>query len=425
MYNIETPDPTILPDVVLTQNGSLAQTQLTTIRNVQYIIEQSGIEPRLNMASASVDWFINGEPADNTQAVQENIELMFFDLCTYCRIKQHEQVRAIVGNLAKFKAFHPMEEWMKGLAWDGVDRIGDLVSSVTTDNVLWPVYLENWLVQTVEGVCGWRRERKLPLPHVLVLVGAQGLGKSHWLKSLGGRWFKGEAELHLSTANGKDHQIAALRFPMVELSELNGIFRKADIETLKSFLTREEDEIRAPYERRALVRPRMTSFCGSVNEAEFLNDTSGSRRFWPVMVEAIDWSAAVDLDQLWAQAYAFWQEDSAFNLTAEEDAIRASVAIETHTAVTEEAELVLEFYRRHHGNKRFPDVPMNRTEILRMLYGTRVFSPKQRSDMGRALLDLIGKHKKIEGKQRAWWFPYNEFATDRSTWPDKNHLKSV
>ena len=103
-------------------------------------------------------------------------------------------------------------------------------------------------------------------------------------RSLGGEWFKGEAELHLSASQGKDHQIEVLKWPMVELSELDGIFRKSDVANLKAFISREVDAIRCPYARAAIPKPRKTSFCGSVNNAEFLTDTSGSRRFRPVTV---------------------------------------------------------------------------------------------------------------------------------------------
>ena len=68
---------------------------------------------------------------------------------------------------------------------------------------------------------------------------------------------------------------------------------------------------------------------------------------------------------------------------------------------------------------------MNRTEILEMLYGRRNFYPKIVADAGKILADMVGKSKTIDGKQRAWMFPYNEFAQDVNTWPDKNHLEIV
>ncbi|GAF77177.1 unnamed protein product, partial [marine sediment metagenome] len=45
--------------------------------------------------------------------------------------------------------------------------------------------------------------------------------------------------------------------------------------------------------------------------------------------------------------------------------------------------------------------------------------------VGKTLADLVGKHRTLGGKQRAWMFPYNEFAVDQSTWPGINQIKGV
>lgn len=405
-----------LPDLVATQNGA-AQVQLPTANNVAWIVEALGLTLRFNIMDSRPEFV--GEDYDDA-------ELCVIDTAQRLRIKAREVVRELIGAIAKKDPFHPMEDWLRSLPPASGDPIGDLIASVETDNDLWPVYVENWLVQVVEGVCGWRRTGPFSLPYVLVLVGGQGVGKTEWFKRLGGEWLKAEAELHLSSSSGKDHQLDVLRRPMAELAELDGIFRKSDISHMKAFISREEDAIRAPYERRPVVRPRMTTFCGSVNEAEFLNDTTGSRRFWPVQVESIDWGFQVDYAGVWAEAYRLWEENPRFGLTASEDAQRAGTAVAKHTLHSAEAEKIGEFYRCHHGHPRYPDVAMNRTEILEMLYGRgRSFSPKQVSDAGKILVSLIGKHRTIDGKQRAWLFPFNEFASDPATWPDKNHLESV
>ncbi len=427
MLNITTPDPTQLPDVVLTTQGNLAATQLVTIRNVQFVCEASGMTPRLNMATGAVHFHINGKPVEDRQAETENAELAFLDLCTCCHMKNKSDIREIIANLAKFDPFHPMEDWLKSLPEPGGDPIGDLVNTVKTDNPLWPVYLENWLVQVVEGVCGWRdRQAKKSLPYVLVLVGGQGLGKSHWFKRLGGRWLKGEAELHLSSPAGKDQQLEALKFPMVELAELDGIFRKVDISHMKAFISREEDSLRAPYDRRALVRPRMTTFCGSVNEAEFLNDSTGSRRFWPVQVESIVWDSHTDLDAVWAHAYHLWWDNPDFHLTREEDDHRSRIAVDQHFTESTVSETVRRYLECHQGMKKFEAVPMSALDVLNLVMGRRNYNNKDKSDAKAACEKILGKSRTIEGKQRSWWVNRNENVHDMRCWPDKiNHLSLV
>lgn len=412
-----------LPDVQLGEGGNPKPIQVATEANVHHILKELGIGLRFNMMqSAAV--FEHPEFVDKFYG-QTHAMRVLLDTCTRVGIRAHNDVRDIVASLAMKDRYHPMEEWLKSLKWDGKDHLQDLIDSIETDNSLWPTYCENFLVQVVEGVCGWRRERKQSLPYVLTLVGGQGKGKSYWLKSLGGPWIKGEAELHLATASGKDHQIEVLKHPVAELAELDGIFRKADVAHLKSFISREYDAIRAPYERAALPRPRMTTFCASVNETEFLNDPSGSRRFWPILVKNIRRDVEVDFEQLWAQAYALWLEDPNFELGEEDEQQRIKAALE-HTLVSTEEETIREFYRRHHGHPRYPDVAMNRTEILTMLYGKhRGFSPVIISGVGKVLTDIIGPHRTLDKKQRSWWFPYNEHAVDVRTWPDKNHLEIV
>jgi len=424
MLDLPTPDARKLPDVVLSgQGASLAQTQLTTADNVRYVMGECGFRIRLNMMTGSAELY-HESLEDNSPQGQSTMEMLLLDMFARMKMKSRDTAREILAVMAQAAPYHPMEEYMKGLKWDGVDRITTLAQSITTDTPLWPIYLENWLVQTVEGVCGWRGKQKASMPHVLVLVGGQGVGKSYWLRQLGNGWFKGEAELHLSSSSGKDHQIEALKYPMVELAELDGIFRKSDISHMKAFISRDEDSIRAPYGRKALVRPRMTSFCGSVNDAEFLNDPTGSRRFWPVSVEAIDRSMVMDFDQLWAQAYTFWCEEPSFNLTPEQDEERAALSLAEHFIESDESEMIREYIRLHNRNNKFPVLAMSALDVLQMLFGKqRGFNNKQKADASRALRDIIGRNRTIEGKQRAWMVPYNEFAYDKSFWPDKISLK--
>ena len=413
-----------LPDKKKNSAGALAQSQNLTLPNLQYVLKEMGVGVRFNVMSNTTVYEKDGVGTDFLS--QDVMRLTVQDMLLGLDISNLSRFDEMIQSLARRAAFHPMAEWLAALPQDDVDHIGILADSVVTDNALWPVYLEKWLVQCVEGVCGWGdRAAKLSLPHVLVLVGGQGIGKSYWLKKLGGPWLKGEAELHLSSASGKDHQLAALKFPLVELSELDGIFRKSDVSHMKAFISREEDEIRAPYERKALVRPRMTSFCASVNDAEFLNDSSGSRRFWPVLVDGIDWEAPVDMSGVWAQAYEMWADGVSFQLTAAEDSERAAVALDVHTQTTPAQETVQEYLRLHIGNARFPEAAMNRTEIMNMLFGERNHWHRDVSIVGKTVIDILGKHQTIDGKQRSWMVPYNQFAADRASWPDKISLKSV
>ena len=92
---------------------------------------------------------------------------------------------------------------------------------------------------------------------------------------------------------------------IVEIGELAGI-KKVDEETLKSFLSRQDDKYRAAYGYAVEDHPRQCIIVGSTNKTTgFLRDLTGNRRFWPVKVPGSDglkpWDLN-DVDQIWAEA---------------------------------------------------------------------------------------------------------------------------
>lgn len=408
-----------LLDVKCTAAGGYRTVQPLTRRNVEVVLDWMECRVRFNMMQHRPVFSFRGvdfDDVDEPGAYQALCDVLGRLDIAAPRGALDEALTAIaLGN-----RYHPMEDWLQGLVWDGVDRFDALAGSVVTDCELWPVYLENWLVQVVDGVCGWREPIRGGLPYCLVLVGAQGVGKTRWLRALGAGWLRSEAELQLSSAAGRDHQLEALRWPMVELAELDGVFRKSDVAHLKTFLSRETDALRAPYARRAVVTPRMTAFCASVNVGEFLTDSTGSRRFWPVDVGRTT-IPDIAFSQLWAQAYAWWQESRDFHLTEREERIRAAAGAQ-HTVLSEEIEKLAAYWEAH---RHCADMmrPMNRSEILNML-GFRHLSNRTIAEAGDFLIRELGKMRTLSGKQRAWEFPFSEFAHDSSTW-QRAHLTIV
>jgi predicted P-loop ATPase len=139
--------------------------------------------------------------------------------------------------------------------------------------------------------------------HVLVLEGAQGLGKSSALRALCPRrsWLL-DSELDLQHAAKDAYQAIKGRW-IVELAELDGLSRKSEASALKRFLTSNTDSYRPAYARFGVDVPRTCVFAGTVNESEYLRDPTGNRRFWPVRCESIDLAGLGRArDELWAQA---------------------------------------------------------------------------------------------------------------------------
>lgn len=141
--------------------------------------------------------------------------------------------------------------------------------------------------------------------NVMVLVGAQGVTKTKFFRSILPdklkEFFKDGQFLDPSD---KDSIVKNIRFWVSELGELDSTFRRADIARLKAFLSESVDIFRPPFGRVAEIFKRRTVFVGSVNEEEFLKDYTGNRRYWPISVNAITLpNDSNSIDNAWSEAW--------------------------------------------------------------------------------------------------------------------------
>jgi predicted P-loop ATPase len=138
--------------------------------------------------------------------------------------------------------------------------------------------------------------------YVVVFEGKQGTGKSTVLRILAGEEnFSDQLILHLDP---RAQQEACEGVWIFELSELAGL-RRTEIETVKSFITKTEDNVRPAYGRFRVDQPRRCIFVGTTNDSEYLRDATGNRRFLPVKTGTILLAKLeAERDQLWAEAAA-------------------------------------------------------------------------------------------------------------------------
>jgi putative DNA primase/helicase len=209
----------------------------------------------------------------------------------------HTKVRDYLKILAK--EYNPVAEWIDSKRWDGTSRLQTFLDSiVSTNEELKDMLMKKWLISCVACVY---EKNGVELEGILVLQGAQGLGKTLWFKRLcdyDKGWLLEGATLNPSD---KDSVKRAVSHWIVELGEIESTFKKSDIDQLKAFVTARSDELRLPYDRAFTTYQRRTAFYASVNAKEFLTDTSGNRRFWTVSVKDINVNHGVDMQQLWAE----------------------------------------------------------------------------------------------------------------------------
>lgn len=209
-------------------------------------------------------------------------------------------------NIASRNVINPVKDWILSERWDGSNRLGTLYESLVLRDG-YPVWLRNalvrkWLLSGVAAVmCDSARE-PFSADGALVLQGNQGIGKTTWFRSLAGRdeWFGNGLSID---PRNKDSIIPATKCFVVEMGEIDSTFRKADISVLKAFITNSTDVIREPYGKRACNYQRRTIFCGTVNQASFLMDKTGNRRYWTIPIRALRRIDPANVQQIWAQVY--------------------------------------------------------------------------------------------------------------------------
>ena len=140
--------------------------------------------------------------------------------------------------------------------------------------------------------------------NILVLNGAQGVGKSTLIAKLGGDWYSDS--LSLTDMNDKTAAEKLQGYWLMEIGELAGM-RKADIDKVKAFISRQDDKYRASFGRRVTPHPRQSVCFGTTNsEKGYLRDVTGNRRFWTVKtpggVTKHPWQITVlEVEQVWAE----------------------------------------------------------------------------------------------------------------------------
>ncbi len=136
---------------------------------------------------------------------------------------------------------------------------------------------------------------------MLIIEGAQGAMKSRLLRALAVRdeWFTDSLPHNLESKDARAHLAGVW---LVEMSEI-AQFRRAEVETVKAFLSCRVDRYRPAYGRCDVQVPRSCVFIGTTNAETYLHDPTGNRRFWPVRVRTVSVAKARGMvDQLWAEA---------------------------------------------------------------------------------------------------------------------------
>lgn len=234
-------------------------------------------------------------------------------------VKGEGAITSGVSMAAARAKFHPVREMLECLPpWDGVPRVEYFLEEclgATAENSAYPrlvgrLFLIGMVARVMEPGCQW--------DYMPILEGPQGKGKSTALRILGGEWF---ADTPLKLGD-KDAYMALDGVWLYEIGEMDS-FNRAESTAVKAFVTTRIDHYREPYARRAIDRPRQVVFAGTTNHGEYLKDTTGNRRFWPVRL-----TGRLDIDKLiswrealFAEALHLYRTGAAWRPTRDEEAL--------------------------------------------------------------------------------------------------------
>ena len=295
-----------------------------------------------------------------------------------------------VVTAAEQYSYDPVQNYLRDLKWDGVDRLGCgsllLRYAGCADTryhravgLMWPI---SAVARALDPGC--------KVDTMLILQGGQGENKSQFWSALcpDQRWFTD----HISSLSVKDSKQELSGRWIIELAELSALKRTAEVETVKAFIPIRFDKYRPPYGYVVQEFARHCVFGGSTNEDLIFKDTTGNRRFWPVVVGKMDVDALIrDRDQLWAEAVVLYQSGNKWWLTVDED---VELFTENRTPARSEA--------RSPG-RRGPDqgVPRGlRLDYIRQLLAPKLWGCLQANDMMDTSRQSSGYSKCAAGSAR-------------------------
>lgn len=209
-----------------------------------------------------------------------------------------------VAKVVDDRSYHPIRDYFRDLPpWDEVPRVETaLIDYLGADDT---PYVRAVTRKLLCAAYVRVHNPGIKFDNMIVLNGEQGIGKSTFIAKLGMEWYSDS--LNLSDMNDKTAAEKLQGYWIIEIGELAGM-KKADLDKVKAFISRQDDKYRASFGRRVTPHPRQCVFIGTTNnENGYLRDVTGNRRYWNVKVTGKGKYNAWDLDQdtvdqIWAEA---------------------------------------------------------------------------------------------------------------------------
>lgn len=196
-------------------------------------------------------------------------------------LTSENKLMAALSIVANENCYHPIRDVLNSLMWDGMPRIRSCLHHFLGADE--SDYVEEMLKHFLLGAIRRVFHPGSKYEELLCLVGGQGAGKSTFFRFLAiqDEWFSDDLK-----KLDDDKVFAKLQGHwIIEMSEMLATSNAKSIEEIRSFISRQKETYRTPYETQPKDRLRQCVFGGSSNTLDFLPlDRAGNRRFLPVMI---------------------------------------------------------------------------------------------------------------------------------------------
>ena len=241
--------------------------------------------------------------------IVQDADSLYLDVVKFAqdvRFNSKYLTKTFISDLIKANATYKDKvlDFFENNKWDGKSRVNEIKRALHfSDSDLWKFRL--WLRQGAALVYNTGESSDVQRNFMLILFSTrQGNGKSTLAKKLAiGTNSFGDSTIDLKS---KESVRRAYESWIYEYPELSSMFRKADVNMLKTFVTANAQNFRLPYDKFFTKYPTRTSIIGTTNDEEIFIDDTGSRRF---LVVHANWSRddwpeinAIDWKQVWLQA---------------------------------------------------------------------------------------------------------------------------
>ena len=195
--------------------------------------------------------------------------------------------------------------------WDGVERLDSMAVNYfnCANTKLNRAFIRKTMIAAVRRA----RHPGCKFDTITVLESAEGWNKSSaWRVLAGDDNFSDQSILGVRE---KEAQELLAPIWIHESSDLSGM-RKADIDSVKAFASRQVDIGRPAYGHFVVKQPRHAINVGTTNADEYLQSQTGNRRFWPLkLLRSIDIEKLRrDRLQLWGEAARYESKEESITI---------------------------------------------------------------------------------------------------------------